>query len=160
MSAEIHYPGRDEKTASIFLARQYSRTSQRHSSRMRHLPNQQITVDCLLQMDDESLRPHLVEGRMLADVERQMILASLKKFGGNKTLAATELGRDSTHDYQQTQTLPRSRLPSGLGKENSAMTQNNLRLNRRDRRSASIPKSFPVERKQFQSLNERFFQCI
>ena len=33
-----------------------------------------------------------VEGRMLADVEQQMILASLKKFGGNKTLAATELG--------------------------------------------------------------------
>jgi DNA-binding NtrC family response regulator len=53
--------------------------------------SQQITVDCLLQMnEDVSTAP--VEGRMLADVEQQMILASLKKFGGNKTLAATELG--------------------------------------------------------------------
>ena len=33
-----------------------------------------------------------MEGRMLADVERQMIFASLKKFGGSKTLAAAELG--------------------------------------------------------------------
>lgn len=53
-------------------------------------PNHQITVDCLLQMDEDVAAPP--EGRMLADVERQMILASLQKFGGNKTLAATELG--------------------------------------------------------------------
>ena len=54
-------------------------------------PSQQITVDCLLQMDDVVTESPL-EGRMLSDVERQMILNSLKKFGGNKTLAATELG--------------------------------------------------------------------
>lgn len=52
---------------------------------------QQIGVDCLLQMDEEVATPP-IEGRMLADVEQQMILASLKKFDGNKTLAATELG--------------------------------------------------------------------
>ena len=42
----------------------------------------------------ENTAPDLeqMEGRMLADVEKQMIFASLGKFGGSKTLAAAELG--------------------------------------------------------------------
>ncbi len=53
--------------------------------------SEQITVDSLPALIEEP-NPANPAGRTLADVEKQMIYRSLKKFGGNKAMAAEELG--------------------------------------------------------------------
>jgi transcriptional regulator with PAS, ATPase and Fis domain len=54
----------------------------------------QLTPDCLPDLLEEPERLNLatMAGQTIADVERTMILASLKKNRGNKTQAAAELG--------------------------------------------------------------------